>query len=162
MRDNRISRRYKLNIPIAFTAPGVQELYDAMMQDTCLEGMCFEANRSFPRDTPLYIRATPEIRKCNAHDVYIGKVRWCAKKNGSSGNPFGVGIRYTFKGRLLHPEEVCSFAFYCDICGDRLAQYIHIAGDSSHLCQRCFQTVGQIAGDSLHDAIINYSIGNVI
>ncbi len=162
MRDNRISRRHVLTIPVIHTDPVMRNFYEATMHNTCMNGMALETVRPLPKDACLYIRATPAIRKCHPHDVYIGRVRWCREKNGSAVSRFGVGIQHTFKGRLLDSKEIRDFRYSCDLCGDGLKSEIHFAGEGSHFCRDCFMGVGQMAGGGLQDVILKYSIGNVI
>lgn len=50
----------------------------------------------------------------------------------------------------------------CDLCGGDLGSDSHSMKNDSRFCHGCYQEVDQVAGGYLHDAILKYSIGNVV
>lgn len=58
-------------------------------------------------------------------------------------------------------EEYHGVNCQCDLCGGDLKSGSHSMGNGSEFCRGCYQEVGQVGG-YLHDAILKYSIGNVV
>lgn len=162
MTKRKFSRNYD-HVPILYAGYNADGYSEAVMQNSCPDGMYFESNSPMQPKDDLFIKIQKHRHSGfdpMSYKAFRGKVKWCRQVSNGKMPRYGIGVEYTAKSHLSYGINAQNFGYLCDYCEihvtDRL---IHQTG--LDLCQDCFhfmEMLPGIIGESMERRIL----GNVV
>ncbi|MFP4305955.1 MAG: PilZ domain-containing protein [Desulfococcaceae bacterium] len=144
--------RNHFQAPILFTPCTTEEECAAVMHNSSVGGMYFEANRPMAPGEGVVIRMadfTPDPYWPEASDHYVGEVRWCVEREADPDPVYGIGVRFV--------------ATICKDCGHMsLEPTSYTFSNVVDVCPECLAHIENLSEGKLKESIRCHLLGNVV
>lgn len=144
--------RNHFRAPISFIPCNGEEECAAVMLNSSVGGMYFEAPRALTPGEGLIVRLAdfaPDPYWPEANDHYVGEVRWCVERPREPEPVYGVGIRFV--------------ASICRECGHMsLEPTSYTFGNVMDVCPECLEHIACLSEGGLKRSIRSHLMGNVL
>ena len=157
--------RIRRHISILYAGYDSECYYNAMMLNSCPEGMYFKSDAPVQPECDLFIKINDHRRGSGMpaqYKAFRAKVKWCHKVMGDKVPCYGIGVQYTAKSHLLYGTNCSNSDCLCDYCENRSpTKLIHLTETGLQLCPSCLQHIEALPR-SVEESVERFLLGNVV
>ena len=157
--------RYADCAPILYVGYSFNSYSEAMMYNSCFNGMYFETDSLLQLESDLYIK----VQKCltrsfesNPCRDFRARVKWCRQVTKGKNPRFGIGVHISARSHLSYGLNLKNSDYICDICENKATNgLIHRTQSWLFLCSDCLHYMEALPGNQ-EKALEQFLLGNVV
>jgi hypothetical protein len=157
--------RYSDHAPIVYAGYSSQSYSQALMHNSCFDGMYFETGNSLEPDCDLFIKVQQDLTRSSEPDsrkYFRAKVKWCHQITIDGKTGYGIGVQFIARSHLSYGVNIKNSDYICNLCEEKVSdRLIHQTESWLILCQDCLHYMESLPG-ILEKNLERNLLGNVI
>jgi hypothetical protein len=161
-------RRYlrrSCQVPILYAGSDSKKYRKAVMQNSCFNGMYFEAETPLQPKFDLFIKIQGHRSGSDVpvpYKAFRARVKWCRQVRNDKVPCYGIGVQFTAKSHVSYGINRINSCYLCDYCEDKSSRrLIHQTEDGLHFCPDCLHHMETLPR-SIEAAVERFLLGNVV
>ena len=160
----RKHHRQHNKVPILYGDCDCESYSEAVMINSCRDGMYFESDKPTRPQSDLFIKITanrPKGISGERYKAFRAKVKWCNQLVSGEEQFYGTGVQYLVKSHLRYGANIPNSEYHCDYCDHRISdRSVHRTESGLMLCRGCLHHIETLP-DHMVNAVERVLIGNV-
>jgi len=113
-------RRYRRrpdHVPILYAGYDFERYNEAVMVNSCQDGMYFESDAPIRPQCDIYIKIHEDRLngfESMQYKAFRARVKWCSQLAGGNMQRYGTGVQYTVKSHLQYGLNVLNSDYFRD------------------------------------------------
>ncbi len=157
--------RYADCAPILYAGYNFNRYSEAMMHNSCFDGMYFETDSLLQPESELYIKVQKGLTRSFESDPckdFRARVQWCRPVTATEEPGYGTGVHFIAKSHLSYGINIENSGYSCDRCEKRVTDGpIHRTESWLFLCSSCLRYMEALSGNHVK-AVEEFLLGNVV
>ena len=157
--------RYADCAPILYAGHSFNSYSEAVMYNSCFDGMYFETDSLLQPESDLYIKVQKCLTRGFGFDQcrdFRAQVKWCCQVTEGKNPRFGIGVHFSARSHLSYGINIENSGYSCDRCEKRVTDGpIHRTESWLFLCSSCLRYMEALSGNHVK-AVEEFLLGNVV